>query len=165
MRLMGAGLLEAAGLLAGLMAAGRLRERAAERAELCRMLALLRFELARFRTPLPGLFAHLGEETRGRAGALCRQVAAGLAGPERRELAALWAQAIEGLEPAERKALAPLGPVLGRYGAEEQLLAVDGCLAAMERARDEAAAALRERGRMTVGLAAAGAALAAVLLL
>ena len=165
MRLTGALALTAAGLLAGLAGADRLRARAALRAELCRMLDMMEFELDRFMTPLPALFAKLGELLDGEAGALCRRMAEELARPEGREAAALWTAALASLPEQERRLLELLGPVLGRYGAAEQVRALAGCCQQMERARDGARAALRERGKLWVGLSAAGAAALAVLLM
>ena len=165
MRLTGAALVTAAGLLIGLLQARRLRDRAERRAELCRMLDGMEFELARFRTPMPALFALLSERLAGDAAALCRDIADGFAAGDGRDMAALWADGIGTLPGPERRILASLGPVLGRYGAEEQLRALESCARDMERARDEAREELRERGRLWVGLSAAGGAALAVLLL
>ena len=165
MRLIGAALLTAAGLLAGLSAADGMRRRADRRSELVRMLAWMEFELSRFSTPMPALFERLAEQLTGEAAALCRRVCEGLRSLGSRTLADIWGAALEQLPPAERQILLPLGQVLGRYGTREQLMALSACRNAMERARDEAQTALRERGRMTVGVSAAGAAALAVLLL
>ena len=129
------------------------------------MLALMAFELGRFCTPLPRLFEKLTELLEGEAAALCGRMACGLERLGERELRQIWAEALRPLPASERKMLLPLGEVLGRYGAEEQLRAVEACRTAMERAREEAADALREKGRVYVGLSAAGAAVLAVLLL
>lgn len=165
MRLTGAALLMAAGLLTGLRMADRLQKRCALRTELERMLALMAFELGRFRTPLPQLFEKLSAGLEGEALTLCCRMTSGLDRLGERTLDGIWAEALEPLPPPERKILLPLGNVLGRYGAEEQLRAVESCRAAMERSQCEAQAALRERGRMYVGLSAAGAAVLVVLLL
>lgn len=165
MRLMGAAILTAAGFLAGLAAADGLRRRQALRDELGRMLTLLGFELARFRTPLPAVFEKLSEQLAGQTAELCRRVRDGLDQLGSRELDEIWRDALAPLPAEERRILTPLGQVLGRYGAEEQLAAVDACRKEMERARDEAADALRERGRMYIGVGAAGAAALAVLLM
>ena len=165
MRLTGAALLTAAGLLAGLLAADRLRNRAELRAELCRMLDLMEFELGRFHTPLPTLFDTLARQMEGDTAKLCCRMREGLAHLGEQDLAWIWADALDVLPGDERKLLLPLGQVLGRYGAEEQLRAIAACCQAMERARDEAQTALRDKGRVYVGLSAAGAAALAVLLL
>ena len=163
MRLTGAALVAAAGLLAGLMQAGRLRDRARRREELCRMLDMLEFELERFRTPLPALFKKLAEQMEGDAGLFCGQVAEGLGA--RQDLASIWKDALRALPAEDRRILAPLGGILGRYGAEEQLRALAAAARDMERARDEARDEAREKGRLWVGLSAAGAAALAVLLI
>lgn len=165
MRLAGAALLTAAGLLAGLAAAEELRRRRDRLEELVRMLTLLGFELERFCTPLPAVFERLSGQLSGPAAALCRHVRAGLEDLSGRALEDIWREALTVLPVRERRMLAPLGQVLGRYGAREQLAAVEACRAAAERARDDAAAALRDRGRMYIGVGAAGAAAVAVLLL
>lgn len=165
MRLAGAALLTAAGLLAGLAAADSLRQRWARRAELARMLTLLGFELERFRTPLPAVFQALSGQLSGPAAELCRRVRTGLEELDERAMEDIWREAASFLPAEERRVLAPLGQVLGRYGAREQLAAVDACRIDMERARDRAAEALRDRGRMYIGVGAAGAAAVAVLLL
>ena len=165
MRLAGTALLTAAGLLAGIIQAQRLRDRAERRAEICRMLDRMEFELDRFRTPLPALFERLAEQLEPETAALCKRIAGDLAAPGERDLAAIWAAAVRPLPSAERRILAPLGGVLGRYGAEEQVRALASCARDMERARDEARREAREKGRLWVGLSTACAGLAAVLLI
>ncbi len=164
-RLMGALLLTAAGALAGLGAVGRLRERAEGREELAALLERMEFELGRFSAPLPELFGRLAGQFPGPAGALCRRVSEGLLSLGDRSMEEIWGQALETLPATERRLLLPLGQVLGRYGAEEQRMALAACREAMERAAAEARDALRERGRMTVGVSAAAAGLLAVLLI
>ena len=149
MRLTGAAVLVLAGLLAGLS----------------RMLDMLEFELERFKTTLPALFGMLAGQLEGEAGALCRRTAESLTAPDRRPMADIWADATAPLPEAERAILAPLGHVLGRYGADEQRRALESARAAMERAESEAGLALQRNGRMYVGVPAAAAAVLAVLLL
>ncbi len=165
MRLTGAALLTGAGLMAGLLAAGQLRDRLRLREELCRMLEMTVFELDRFRTPLPDMYGRLAQRLDGEAGRLCAAMAAGLESLGERDVAAVWAEALRSLPERERRILLPLGQVLGRYGAAELGAAAAACREDMERARDEAGAELRDKGRIYVGLSAAGAAAVAVLLL
>lgn len=165
MRLTGAALLTAAGLLAGMAAAGALRARAEEWAELCRMLTLMEFELERFCTPMPELFERLGEQTQGKTRSFCLKMREGLDSLGEREFSEIWAQQAQIFLPAERELLLPLGHVLGRYGAAEQTRAVAACRENAKCARNEAAEAVREKGRLWTGLAAAGGAALAVLLL
>ncbi len=165
MKLLGAALLTAAGLLAGLAAAGELRARAVRRAELARMLERMEFELGRFATPMPVLFERLSGQLTGEAGRLCGHMGEALSDLDGRTLEELWTEAVRPLPRPEREALLPLGQVLGRYGAEEQLMALAACRARMLEAAEDARRDLRERGRMAVGIGAAGAAALAVLLL
>lgn len=164
MKLMGAALLTAAGLLCGLMVAAGLRSRLRAQRSLCRMLAVMGFELERFCTPLPELFASLSERLEGEAAALCRRTAAGLAAGGR-PFAAVWSAAISVLPEAERGILAPLAEVLGRYGAQEQCAAVLTAEAELGGLRDGTAARLREKSRLYTGLFTAGGLLLAVLLM
>lgn len=165
MRLTGACLLTAAGLLMGLLAADGLRQRVRLLESLGRLLEGMAFELERFKTPLPALFTQLAAQLEGEAALVCLRMAAGLSQPERRPFAELWGAALDTLPARERRLLLPLGTVLGRYGAEEQLRALTGVQAAVERAGDEARRALEKKGRVYVGVSAAGAAALAVLLL
>lgn len=165
MRLTGAVLLAAAGLLAGLTARRAMEARVRRLTELLGFLELLSMELGRFRTPMPELFGGLAGRTRGAASELCERVSAGLDRLGERTFSDIWAEAAAPLPAEERDLLGPLGAVLGRYGAEEQLLAVDRCRHDTEQAREAAAAALRDRGRLAVGLGAAGGAALAVLLI
>lgn len=165
MRLTGAVLLTAAGLLAGVTARAAMDARVRRMTELLELLELLDLELGRFRTPMPALFAALSERARGAGAALCRRVGSGLETLGEQPFSDIWAGALADLPTPERDILIPLGTVLGRYGAEEQLMVLERCRRELEQARDEAAAALREKGRMAVGLGAAGGAALAVLLI
>ena len=165
MRLTGAALLILAGLLLGLSAADDMRRRALRRAGLTAMLERMSFELERFKTPLPALFDRLSAQMDGAAAVLCARMRDGLRQLPEGGAPAVWAGALEGLPETERAILLPLGQVLGRYGAGEQLLALEAARAAMAEAAAEARQALREKGRMYIGVSAAGAAALAVLLL
>lgn len=164
MNLLGAALLTAAGLLCGLLAGAQLRDRLRQRRELCRMLSLMEFELERFRTPLPELFASLAGRLSGQAGALCARAASGLtdAGSP---FSAVWREAVSGLDAREREILLPLGAVLGRYGAAEQTAAVSAARGELCRLRDETAAQIGEKSRVYAGVFTAGGLLLAVLLM
>ena len=165
MRLTGAALLTGAGLLAGLLAARALGAKARRREELCRLLALLAYELGRFHTPMPALFAALSAQSEGAGKELCRRMENGLTFLGEKTFSQIWTEALVYLPERERDILKPLGQVLGRYGTEEQLRSADACLRAMEQARDEAAVAAREKSRLYIGLSAAGSAALSVLLL
>ena len=165
MRLTGAALLMLAGLLLGLLAAQGLRDRVRRREGLRQLLERMSFELERFKTPLPELFGLLAAQTEGEAGTLCRRVSEQLEQPERRPFSQIWSGAVSALPAVERAALLPLGDVLGRYGAQEQVRALEAARAAMARAEDQARGEQREKSRIYVGVPAAAAAALAVLLL
>lgn len=165
MRLTGALLLTAAGLMAGLSGAGRLSRRAGMREALCRMLAMLGFELGRFRTPLPALFELLARRLDGEGAALCRRTAEGLETLGERDFSQIWEAALEPLPEQERDILLPLGTVLGRYDAQEQAQAVARCLRDMELARDSARAEAGEKGRVYTALGGAAGVMLSILLL
>lgn len=129
------------------------------------MLSMIEYELSRFKTPLPELFVMLESELAGETAALCRAVGEGLSQLGEQDFSALWADAILPLPEKERYILRSLGPVLGRYGAEEQTRAVALCRREMELSRDEARAQTRERGRICIALSAAVGAMLSILLL
>ena len=127
------------------------------------MLALMEFELARFRTPLPELFTALGERLEEPAGFFCRALGAGLWAGQ--PFPALWARAAAEIGGPEGESLAPLGRVLGRYGAEEQTAALASCRGELEEYGELLRRLARERSRLYIGVGAAGGVMLAVLLL
>lgn len=161
MRPFGAALLAAAGLWCGLRSVSQLRRQEALDRELCLLLTRLRWELERFRTPLPELFTALSAELTGPTGTLCRSLGEGLASG--RELPPLWREGIGAFPAPEREILSALGPVLGRYGGAEQTDALASALDAMERLRMERRASLPERSRVRLGLWAGAGLLLAVI--
>ena len=162
-RLAGALLVALAGLMAGLLAAAGQREAARRGAALCRMLELMEFELTRFRTPLAELFDSLGARSEEPVSGLCGAVISAM---ERGEtLSDAWDRGLSALSRRERERLAPLGRVLGRYGAEEQAAAVRDCRRSLEDQTAQLRTELRERSRIYIGLGAAGGVMLAVLLL
>ena len=163
MRWFGAGLLALSGILGGIAAAGE-ASRAAERCGLwCRMLGMMRFELSRFRTPLPELFAALSTCLPGAAGALSLRVSGALASGE--TLRASWREALSEVPAQEREILTPLGDVLGCFGAREQEMSIDAAIERMRALEGERRAALRDRRRVCVGVFGAAGVLLAVLLI
>lgn len=164
MRLLGAVLIVLAGVLMGLQRAAALRRTVQDRAALCRMLEGLSYELGRFRTPLPEVFSALCAQSEGVALSLCRAVGDRLNG-EQAAFSVAWAEGISFLSPREREILAPLGCVLGRYGTEEQLPALERCLREMEGLLSEGRERLRERSGVCVGLWTAAGLMTAVVLI
>lgn len=165
MRLMGAALVCLAGLLLGLGAAGELRADIRRREDLCRMLEGMTFELERFRTPLPELFDTLSRQTGGAAHALCRSVAEAAAELGRVSFSEIWSRGLEMLPAAEGEILRPLGSVLGRYGTEQILPALETCRREMERARAAACVRAEKNSRVYIGLCTAGGLMLGVVLL
>lgn len=155
----------AACLMAGISGSRQLRKTVFRREELCRMLSMIEFELARFKTPLPELFTVLETELDGEAASLCRRVGAGLSRLGECDFSTLWAEGLSFLPEEEERILRTLGSVLGRYGAEEQTQAVGLCHREMELAKDEARVQAKEKGRVYIALSAAGGAMLCVLLL
>lgn len=165
MRLMGAALLTVAGLLAGLSTAGELRRTALRRARLCRLLEGMGFELGRFQTPLPELFEILAGQTEGEARRLCLRVRERMPELGRTPFSVIWAETLAALPEGERRLLAPLGAVLGRYGTEELLTALETCRRDMVQAAGEANRRARENSRVYIGLCTAGGMMLGVVLL
>ena len=162
MRLLGCGLLAGAGLWSGILAARRVSEEAERCGAWCRMLELMSFELERFRTPLPELFASLSDRLVGAPGRLCAAVSAGLAA-ESSAFLFVWRRAVCELPAPEREILRPLGDVLGRFGAEEQTAALAAAgeqMCALWRKRQ---GDLRDRRKVCFGVFSAGGILLAVL--
>lgn len=165
MKLLGGALVVLSGFLMGLQTVERLRSDVKRRSALCGMLEGLSYELGRFRTPLPDAFSALCAQSEGAALHLCRSVSEALSQPEPAVFSKAWARALDGVPGREREILSPLGSVLGRYGTEEQLSALERCRRDMERLLTEGRDRLRERGRVCVGLWAAVGLMAAVVLI
>ena len=127
------------------------------------MLELMAFELERFRTPMPELMGMLAERTDRPASEVCRRCGALLASGV--SMAAAWEESCASLPGRERAALLPLGGVLGRYGGEEELLALERTEREMAGLRGELIGRYREESRLALGLSAGMASLLAVLLL
>ena len=147
----------------GLRTAADMRRRAAGCAALCRMLELMAFELERFRTPMPELMDMLAERTDRPASGLCRRCGTLLASGA--TMAGAWEESCAPLPERERAALLPLAGVLGRYGGEEELLALERTAREMDGLRGELIGRYREESRLALGLSAGMASLVAVLLL
>lgn len=165
MRFLGAGLLVLAGLLMGLQKAAALQRDVERRAAFCRMLEGLSYELGRFRTPLPEAFSALSGQCAGEARALCAVVRDGFFRSSPGAFSDIWAGGLAAVPPAEREILVPLGNVLGRYGTEEQLSALDHCRRDMEELLAQGQTRLREQGRVSVGLWTAAGLMTAVVLI
>lgn len=162
---LGAVLFTLACTLAGVSAAMKLRKRARELSELHRFTELLSFELARFAPPMPELFERLAVAAPGAGGKVAKALCESLPRLGDEEFSALWEQALGTVAGPEREALTALGRVLGRYGAREEIEAAEACASRLALLQAEAEQVARERGKLTVGLAAAMGATASILLL
>ena len=163
MRLVGCGLLAGAGIWGGLLAAGQVSEAAARCGAWCRMLELMAFELERFRTPLPELFASLSGRVDGLPSELCRRVSSGLAAGAY-DFRSVWLEAVGELPAQEGGVLRPLGEILGRFGKEEQTAAIAAAKEQMDGLWRERRSASAEKRRVCFGVLSAGGILLAVLL-
>lgn len=164
MGLMGVALLALAGLLGGFGAARGLENTVSRRAALCRMLAGMAWELERFQTPLPELFSALAARTDGVGQVICLTLSRAISRVGEEPFDVLWRQAVGFLPEAERQCVLPLGAVLGRYGAGQQVAALESCRREMEQALEEARRRSRELGRIYIGLCTAGGLMLGVLL-
>lgn len=164
MTALGAALLAASGLLAGVTGVRALQRQSYRAGTLLRLLLLIRFELERFRIPFPVMFSSLTDRTEGAAKELCERAALILRAEDIRFRDA-WTYACGSLSRQERDIMLPLGEVLGRYGAEEQLAALSAAEARMREYADGLRGSMGENSRLWLGLCSACGLLAAVLLL
>lgn len=165
MRLWGALLLCVGGLLLGLSAAAQLRRRARQLWELERAMELAGYALGRFCPPTLELAQSLAESAPGAGGALFARLAVGLQTKPDEPLDTLWAQAMESVDGEARPCLLVFGRVLGRYGAQEQARAAADCREALHRLTERANERAGRSGRVYIALGAAGAAMAAIVML
>ena len=127
MRAMGAVLVVSCSTLLGLLTVGRSAQRLRSLQSLLSALDRMKAELGDLLAPLPELVRRL--EAEQPAGEFFARVS-WLAEKKRLPFREAWIQALEETEalclrPEERKALAALGDVLGRYEAETQCAAVE----------------------------------------
>lgn len=114
-RLLGAGLLALAGLMAGLGEMGRLRARLSLMEDMDAALGLLAAEIEFHARPLPEIFENLHlrgpERTRGFFGLLAADVGG---------VQELWEASVRQVFGDDAEALAGLGAVLGRFEGDRQ---------------------------------------------
>ena len=152
----------------GVLAAGRLRRRAEALEALCTGLEQLERELSLCLPPLPQLMADLA----GRAPAPARELfdgcARALEDPDREAFFQTWdrlAQAVPDLTEEDRRALRPLGQVLGRYDAPGQVRAAEETRRRLEELRASAREESSRLGGVYRAMGAAGGGFLAILLL
>lgn len=163
MKAAGAVFLSLAGILCGMAARAELAGSVKRCGELCRMLELLAFEIGCFRTPIPDFFRKYADTFEAETGLFCRGMQKALSGGE--SVLHCWMEQTECFPPKEREMLCPLGNILGEYGAEEQVAAVEAVRHRLTALRDEKIRNLREQGRIRMGLCSAVGLMLAVLLL
>ena len=160
-RLVGGGLILGCGVWLGDRGARALEERVETIESLIAGISILGSELALQSKPLPELFSSLSGTVPKAAGELFRGCAEGLGGPLTQEFCTLWCRQVEEiprLKPEERRLLASLGSILGRFPAREQHRAIGQVCALLQESARTAAGDSRRMGRVyrTVGGAAGG---------
>lgn len=165
MRLWGAVFLCLGGFWLGLSAAAKLKARARQLWELARAMELAGYDIGRFCPPTLELAQTLSERAPGAGGALFGRLAAGLQTQADEPLDALWARAVENVDGEARLCLLTFGRVLGRYGAQEQVQAAERCREQLHRLTEAASERAARLGRIYIALGAAGAAMAAIVML
>jgi len=163
-KLLGCVLLAGAGVWSGVLAAQRVSDNASRCGTWCRMMELTAFELERFRTPLPDLFASLALRLDGIPQRFCEAVSSELAAKSA-DLRSVWQMAADNLPAPEREILLPLGEVLGRFGAEEQVAALESAKEQMNCLWQTRQSGLLDRRKVCFGVLSAGGMLLAILLM
>lgn len=159
LKLLGGILLLGGGLALGLGAVGELDTRAKGLAAAAASLNLLEGELAFRLPPMPDLLETLARRAPPPADAFYAACGRGMALLGERPFEAIWADALEeepmGLAPEDRAVLRELGPVLGRYGPEDQRRAAEAARVRLEAAAERVRERRRREGRAygTLGLA------------
>jgi len=169
LKLLGAVLLTFGGLWAGLNAAGDLRRRVRDLEAWSAALGLLESEL-RFSLPaMPELMATLARRSGGSPRDVLAAVAAGLDRLGEKPFEELWTEAVTAgagaLTGEDVDVLCRLGPVLGRYGWEDQCRAAEAARRELDDHAAQARAELERRGKTYGTLGASLGAFAAILLM
>ena len=168
-RLLGAALLAAGCVGAGVSAAGRLEGRVRDLRQLIAGLEELERELGWRQAPLPELLERAGQGSGGRAAVFFRRCAQRASRLEGCPFRMAWAQELEGaslrLTTPDRLLLDQLGSVLGRYDAASQVQALAEGAARLEEQRRAAQDSRQRLGRVYTALGLAGGALMMILLI
>lgn len=159
LKLMGAMLLLGGGLALGLGAVGELDTRARGLSAMAAALNLLEGELAFRLSPMPDLLETLAHRAPQPAAAFFTACGRGMEHLGERPFEMIWADALAeepmGLADEDRLVLRELGPVLGRYGLEDQRRAAEAARQRLEAAAERVRECRRREGRAygTLGLA------------
>ena len=166
-RMLGAVCLAAGPVWLGMSSAAELAHRERALGALCAGLELMERELALRLTPLPQLMeelAHRTEEPARRLFSACRRALDGL---ERETFAHAWRRLTDQLpvSPEAKRALYPLGEVLGRYDGRGQQAAIAGARRELEGLRARAGEERLRLGKVYGALGVTAGAFLVILLL
>lgn len=165
---LGAALIGSCGVWFGEHQARRLRQRVQVLESLKLSLEQVGRELELRCTPLPQLFQELSVQACWPAGKLLSDCAAALEQDDPAGLSQIWTSLVEELpylERGERRILAGLGHVLGRYPGVEQEEAIAGVCRELEQYAQEAREECRRLGKVYRAVGAAGGGFLIILLL
>ena len=168
-RLLGALCVLASCVSMGAAACAEKRRRLNTLDELTAALRRMRAELASHARPTAELCRLLAESSAGETETFFALLLRSLDQLGERPFYVLWREAafraLRSLREEERQSLERLGDSLGRYALEEQVSAVESCLAALDSARERARAELPVQRKLTLGLALSAGAMLTILLL
>ena len=167
-RLVGAVLVAFGSACLGLGAAADLGRRVRRLEAVSAGLELLERELWERGSPLPELLDQLAQRTSDPACTLFAQCAQACGRLEQAPFSESWrhlVDSLDGLPEGGRRALLPLGEVLGRYEAQGQREAIAQVRAALERERTRAEEEKLRMGRVYQALGLSGGAFLVILLL
>ena len=167
-RLLGAVLVAAASAWMGMSASSNLRRRATALEDMAEGLAHLCRELERDNPPLPELMTRLAGACRGSAADLFRGCPAALNGLDQEPFSRAWERLVaerRELGTEGQRALAALGPVLGRCGWEDQRRAAESARDRLSHLSREWEERWQQQGRVCRVLGLSGGAFLVILLL
>ena len=170
LRLLGALLLTAGASGLGLCAAGRLRDRVRALRSLVGGVEILCRELSFRRAAMPELMERAARQAGEPARRLFTRCGEHLSQLGEQTFGQIWAEALADepellLSEGEQAILLELGEVLGRYGAEDQMAALDRAKRELESCLIRAEEDRRRMGRVYTALGAGSGAMLAILLL
>ncbi|MCR5577318.1 MAG: stage III sporulation protein AB [Oscillospiraceae bacterium] len=144
------------------------RSRIRKLASLALLLELMQGELQSAAPPLEQLLVTLRPRLDGNARDFAASVSAGMGELGKRSFSEIWNTSLHTCFPelseAERRELETLGSVLGRYELSRQLEAIARCRGFLKQSEQREASALREKTRLSLGLALTAAALLGIVL-
>lgn len=167
-RLVGAALVAAGCFWLGEQKARRLRLRVRTLEGISGALEQMERELRLRLPPLPVLMAQVSGQCDPVAASLFQGCAGALEQLREYSLSAVWPQLLEelsALEEEDRRILAPLGHILGRYGGGEQADSIAQVRNVLEKRREQAMADSLRLGRVYRAVGAAGGGFLIILLL